>query len=124
MSQETNWFQDLSVDQAKAERGYWRRIGFAIFTGIVLALILWPALGRAAPILQAVSDDGVTITLHDDACQLAAVVNLAKRITWEEKGETFEGCYGRHPSGIIIAYFSDKKVALFPERVFRAVRGA
>jgi hypothetical protein len=46
MSQETNWFQDYDGEkETPAERCFWRKVGFSIFIGISLALILGPLYG-------------------------------------------------------------------------------
>lgn len=85
---------------------------------------IWATKAHAMERYEALSEDGVRIVLHDDACRLAAVKNLKSRITWHEKGKVSEGCYGQHPSGVLIAYFDDFTVALFPMNVFRAIRSA
>lgn len=48
MSRETNWFHDyIGEEEAPAERCFWRKVGFAIFIGLALALILGPLYGCA-----------------------------------------------------------------------------
>lgn len=74
----------------------------------------------AKPVAQA-SQGGITITLHDDPCKSEAVSNLPYRITWTEKGKTFEGCFTVN-QGIVVAYFTDDKtVAIMPGQVFSPV---
>jgi hypothetical protein len=56
-----------------------------------------PTLSMAEPRYSA-EVEGVKITLHDDKCALPAVANLARKATWEERGKTFDGCWGGAPS--------------------------
>lgn len=90
----------------------------------IAATAIWATKAHALERYEAISEDGVRIVLHDDQCRLAAVKNLKSRITWHEKGAVVEGCYGQHPSGVLIAYFADFTVALFPMNVFQAIRSA
>ena len=103
-------------------------MNYTILPWLLWALIavtaVWATKAHAVPIYEAISEDGVRIVLHDDLCRLSAVKNLKSRITWHENGVTTEGCWARHPSGLIIAYFADLAVAVFPANVFRPIVGA
>ena len=88
-----------------------------------LALIIYPLQGRSA-VLYTADGDGTTVALTDEPCRLQEVSNLKRRATWNEKGEIFEGCWGAHKdTGLILAYFSDKTVVIFPPQIFLPVRG-
>ena len=71
----------------------------------------------AKPIAYARTQD-IVITLTDEPCELAAVVNLPHKATWEEKGKTFQGCWGLNAS-LVATYFDDKTVAVIPAEVFQ-----
>jgi hypothetical protein len=43
----TEWFEGLRTDEAKHERSYWRRVGFAIFLGILIGVLMGPLYGCA-----------------------------------------------------------------------------
>lgn len=87
---------------------------------LFLVLVLFSVLVFAQPLAVAESD-GVRITLFDEECKSEVVKNLAYRITWSEKGQTYEGCFSVH-HGIVVAYFhSDKTVAIFPGSAFKRV---
>lgn len=86
----------------------------SLFSLVILAAS-YHAHGR--PVAYA-GDGEVRVTLHDDPCALD--VKLPYRIVWQEKGKTFEGCFGIM-QGVVVAYFSDKSVALFPGKAFQAV---
>ena len=99
--------------------------GVVIAIVLILAAILWASDSRAAALEQAHDEImGVTIILYDEPCMLAAVVNLPLRAQWLERGKTFEGCYARHPAKIIMAYFEDRTVVIFPASAFGRVQSA
>jgi hypothetical protein len=69
--------------------------------------------------------EGVKITLHDDKCALPAVANLGRKATWDEKGKTFEGCWGGHPQfPVLMFYFADRTVVIVPVEMFKKLTGA
>jgi hypothetical protein len=88
-------------------------------------LFCFPTLVFADP-LFAFEKDGIRVVLTNDKCALAEVSNLPYRATWEEKGQTFEGCWS--PSfdrQRVNAFFvSDKSVVSFPPQMFSRVQGA
>ena len=89
---------------------------------ILLAAVATRAF--AGPIAEGAGDNGAKITLYNDPCKLKEVSNLELRATWQEKGKVFEGCFGIHPYGVVLAYFSDKTVVIIPVDIFREVKGA
>ena len=92
------------------------------YTVLGLLAMLIAHTVAAAPIASATSD-GVTVTLYNEPCALAAVVNLPNRATWQEKGKTIEGCFTLVPEvSAVMAYFSDKTVVLMPMQVFSRVQ--
>ena len=115
----------------KQERATLRDIVVRVYNWIGALCILfllalaatWPTEANADPIARA-SAEGIVITLTDEDCKLTAVSNLKKRATWEEKGKTFEGCWGGHPAfPIVMGYFSDRSVVVLPVEAFAAVSG-
>ena len=121
---DTNWFHDLTTDEAKEERATLSQrviAGLGVICLIVLVAVATSA--HAAPMAEA-SEDGAKITLTDEACKLTAVSNLKHRATWQEKGKTYEGCYGVHPAGLVLAYFADKTVVVLSVQAFTKVSGA
>jgi hypothetical protein len=91
---------------------------------LTVALIL-AIVGTAvdAKPIAITSNEGVTITLYDEPCALAAVSNLPQRATWVEGNKRFEGCFGARPDvGGVLAYFDDGSVALIPMRAFGVPR--
>lgn len=122
---DTRWFQDLTTDEAKEERATLAQRVIA-FLGVVCLVVLvgLATNAYAGPMAQTIADDGAKIVLTDEPCQLKAISNLKYRATWTEKnGKLHEGCYAVHPYGVIVAYFSDKTVALMPLDVFTKVTG-
>lgn len=92
----------------------------------VVAVFLWsiPKLVHASPLAQTVTAEGARIVVTDEECQLKEVTNLKYRVVWHEKGKVYEGCYAVHPYGLVVAYFSDKTVAVMPLDAFTKVTGA
>ena len=124
MSINTEWFQGRGTDEEKMERCYWRRVGLAIFLGIALAVILLPLVAVAKPQYLASSGD-VTITLFNDKCELKEVANLPFKVTWQEGGKVFHGCFGVNgEAGVVMMFFpGDKSVAAAPVGMFKPVTG-
>ena len=96
----------------------WLKIAL-IVAGILLGLIVWVIPAKAAAIYQS-EFDGIRVVLYDDACMLSAVANLPSRAEWTEGGRTFDGCWARG-GHIIVAYFSDRTIVLFPVQAFERV---
>ena len=121
---DTNWFHDLTTDEARQERATLAQRLIA-WLGVVCLIVLvgLATNAYAAPQAQAVAD-GATIILTDEPCKLKEVTNLKFRATWSEKGKKYEGCYAVHPYGLIVAYFSDGAVAIMPMDAFTKVNGA
>ena len=101
----------------------WLKLLTGIAVVVLIALILWASDSRAAALYQA-QERGVTVILYDEPCALAAVLNLPLRAQWLEAARTFEGCWAPHPAGIIMAYFEDRMVEIFPARAFGKVQSA
>jgi hypothetical protein len=89
---------------------------FVLMLGFVL-LVAAAFNVHGKPIAVA-AEQGAVITLTDEPCKFTHVVQMPYRITWEEKGKKFEGCFSINQS-IIVAYFEDKSIALIPTGVFR-----
>ena len=121
------YFHGLTTEDARQERCVLRNriIFWACVIGIVLGgSLIYAAKVWAVPLYEGVAN-GVKVTLHDEDCKLAEVINLKKRATWQEGNKIFEGCWGLHQgTDVVVAYFSDKTVAIFPPQMFRPVRGA
>lgn len=79
----------------------------------VMLVVAWSPLA-AAPVAH-IAEKDVVITLYDEPCKLD--VKLQYRITWKDKEKTYEGCFGVM-QGIVVAFFSDKSIALFPGQAF------
>ena len=86
---------------------------FPILLFIVL-LVAWSPL-NAAPVAQ-LSEKDVVVTLYNEPCQLD--VKLQYRIVWKDKDKTYEGCWGIM-QGVVIAFFDDRSLALFPGQAFK-----
>lgn len=132
MDDKEHYWNDFHSPEMKRDRAILRDlvlrvygiIGFACLVFLVMLAATWSTNANALPIFQAEAD-GIRIVLTDEDCKLTAVENLKKRATWTEKGKTFEGCYGIHPLfPIVMAYFADKTVVVFPNEVFQRVSGA
>jgi hypothetical protein len=111
----------------KEERSAFREIAsyvVGLLSLVALGIaVTWPTKANADPIYRA-NAEGIVITLTNEDCKLPAVSNLKKRATWEEKGKTFEGCWGGHPAfPIVMGYFSDRSVVVLPVEVFAPVTG-
>jgi hypothetical protein len=81
---------------------------------VLVLLVAWSPL-NAAPIAQ-LSENDLVVTLYDEPCRLD--VKLQYRIVWKDKEKTYEGCFGVI-QGIVVGYFSDKSIGLFPGHAFR-----
>ena len=91
---------------------------------IFLALLVcWPTLVFSQPLYQAQVETGQVITLFDEKCTLKEVSNLPYRLTWTEKGEVSEGCFGVRDGMVVMYFASDKTVGVAPTEVFRKVVG-
>ena len=95
----------------------------AWFVLIVTLLFGCPSNVYSEPLFRVATPDGVVITLHKDKCELKDVVNLPHLATWDEKGKTFQGCWGFNPIGVVMLYFSDKTVGVVPSSAFTKVQG-
>ena len=91
---------------------------------LVILMVVMVTKAFAGPIAEGAGDNDAKITLYNDPCKLKEVSNLELRATWQEKGKVFEGCFGIHPYGVVLAYFSDKTVVIMPVDIFKAVSGA
>jgi len=91
---------------------------------VVLGLAIFAGKASAEPLYQADTGDA-KVTVHSEPCAVAAVGNLPKRATWEEKGKTYEGCAGAHPAfPLLVFYFSgDRSVVVIPNEMFRKMTG-
>ena len=81
--------------------------------------VCWPSMLLAQPLFS-MEQNGVKVTLHDDACKVDGVSNLPFKATWEEGGKVFEGCWS--PSfdrERVNAFFTDKSVVSFPPGMFK-----
>lgn len=107
-------------DDDPYERCFWRRVGFAAFLGIVLAL--FAGLLYAEPVARADAENG-HVTLHKSPCELKdKIANLPHKAVWVQDGKTFAGCWAHHPYGLVIAYFDDLTVVLINPQVFKPLR--
>lgn len=102
---------------------YWS-VALAVSIGIALAGALWAGKVYAEPRFQ-VQDKNVSVTLYDEPCALKEhVANLPYRAVWVEKGQAFEGCFGAWSDAeFVVAYFSDKTIAVFPFSVIKKLVG-
>ena len=94
---------------------------FRVLSVALIALIVSCAAApvQAAPV-AAIVRDGITVTLYDEPCALAAVANLPYRATWNDsKRGHFEGCYTVQHHTIVVLYFGDRTVFTAPLREFR-----
>jgi len=124
--EETNWFHDLTTDEAKEERFYlvsWLTRVMVLIVALLIA-VTWSTGALAAPIYRAEAE-GVVIILTDEDCKLPEVSNLKKRAVWKEGGQSFEGCWGSHPAfPLVVTYFSDRTVVVVPLEMFVPVHDA
>jgi hypothetical protein len=97
-------------------------LGAICFLSLLLIATVCPIYALAASIAVTTQGDA-KITLFDEPCKLRAVSNLKMRAVWVEKGKTFEGCFGVHPGGVVLAYFDDGSVVIMPVQDFAAVTG-
>ena len=117
------WFQGLTCEDSKAER-CWLRSKVFWALAVALAVIAFYVAKSHAGTIYLADQEGVQIALTDEKCALAEVKNLRFRATWSERGQTFEGCWAMHQgAGLILAYFADKTVVIFPPQIFTPTRG-
>ena len=99
----------------------WLRAAFLLLVGFLLLLAVLPAKAGA---LYKTDQEGFSITLYSDPCEMREVTNLKWRAMWIEDGKKIEGCWAPwQPFGVIGAYFADKTVAVIPIEVFEKVQG-
>ena len=89
---------------------------------VLIVTLLFGCPANAEPLFR-VSHESVVITLHNEKCEMSEVSNLPHFATWEEKGKSFKGCWGFHPLGVVMLYFTDKTVAVVPASAFSKVIG-
>ena len=92
-----------------------RWIGVGVW--LVIVVCIFASAAMAKPIAAA-SEGGLTITLTDEPCKLAAIANLQGRAIWREGGKDIEGCYGLQ-HGLVAFYWADKTVVILPMGAFR-----
>ena len=117
MSGDKEWFEGRSADPY--EKCYWRRVGVAVFLGLLLALFV--GLAHGEPFAIAKADNG-SVTLHKAPCALKTVSNLPFKAVWVQDGKVFEGCWAHHPYGLVVAFFDDLTVVLMNPQVFEPLR--
>lgn len=90
---------------------------------VLIFLTCWPAAVLSQPRF-ALNEGGVVVTLTDDACELKDVSNLPYKATWEEKGQTYQGCWGiAFDKERVNLFFTDKSVVSFHPAMFKKVTG-
>ena len=91
----------------------------------VTALGILAAPPSFAEAMFSFSAADLTITLHDEFCQLKAEIkNLPRRAVWKQKDEEVEGCWGYSEKfGLILFYFADKTSTALPAPLFNKVTG-
>jgi hypothetical protein len=121
---DTNWFNDLTTDEAKEERATLAQRLIAWLGVVCLIVLVGLATNVHAGPRFSVVADGAKVVLHDDKCAVGAVKNLPYKATWEEKGKVYQGCWGARPeAGIVMFYFDDKSVGMIPIQDLTAIRG-
>jgi hypothetical protein len=97
---------------------------WAIIAAFAIAFIFHAGRASAEPRFS-VQDKNVSVTLYDEPCALKEhVANLPYRAVWVEKGQAFEGCFGAWSDAeFVVAYFSDKTIAVFPFSVIKKLVG-
>lgn len=88
---------------------------FVVVSFFVLVLLAPPAL--AEPVAYA-TRDGVTVTLHSEACAVKGIKNLPNRATWDEGGKRTEGCAGMF-GPVVGLYFADQSMAVVSVELFQ-----
>lgn len=94
---------------------------------LLVAFVLGVAFYAAKVHAEAVAVaqiEGVTITLHKEKCALTEVSNLPFKVTWEEKGKSYVGCWGLNGNFVAAFFKEDKSVAVIPAQAFTKVTGA
>lgn len=99
-------------------------VGMLVLIALI-AICVVANKAHAEPMYQADTREA-KVTVHSEPCAIAAVGNLPKRATWEEKGKVFEGCAGQHPMyPVLVFYFSgDNSVVVIEVGAFRRLTGA
>lgn len=76
-----------------------------------------------AEVFAVANIEGVKISLHNEKCTLTEVSNLPFKATWEEKGKTYQGCWGLNGNLVAAFFKEDKTVAVIPAAAFTKVMG-
>jgi hypothetical protein len=98
------------------------KILLALICAALACAIIWQSRPAFPAPVAIANNEGVTITLTDEPCALAAVSNLKYRAIWSEPGTRFDGCFG--VSGpVVILYFDDRTVVVLPVRAFSLAQG-
>jgi hypothetical protein len=128
--QETNWFQDLTTDEARQERANLAQrliagLGAVCLIVLVLLAATWPTKAHADPRFQ-VSTDKFRVVVYDEPCKLTdQISNLPYRATWQEGSKVYEGCWApRTEIEAVVFYFADKTVGIIPFGALKPVQGA
>ena len=92
---------------------------------LLIVIFCWPSIVFAEPRF-AVTDGKIAVTLYDDPCELKDTVsNLPYKATWTEGDKTYNGCWGPWVNDQkIVAYFTDKTIAVIPFSAVTKVSGA
>ena len=125
MAQETEWFQEQNSDESRRERAHLRVWVVRVLVAIaLLVLVAWATKAYSEAIYEAVDVD-VRVVLYNDPCELKVVSNLKHKAIWQEKGKTYQGCWGARPDiNHIMFFFDDGSVGLIPVNALSPVRGA
>lgn len=126
-----NWLRHQLYGEYDRERARfsWLRlieqIGIAACILAICAFIV-PRAARADAAFVASAQGGVVVTLYDEPCAMTdSVTNLRFRASWQEGDKTFSGCWdAREDLQAVIAFFSDKTVAVIPFQMLKRAQGA
>lgn len=91
----------------------------------LVALFLMTSFIANAEVLYVGTDNGITVLLTDEPCELSSINNLPNKAVWVEGGKSIEGCYGAVANGaLVLMYLIDKRVTAAHSSLFRRAVGA
>lgn len=85
---------------------------------LLLLVLLFLSFSAYAKPVAVLNHQDLRVTLYDEPCALD--VQLQYRAVWQDKDKTYEGCFGVN-QGIVVAWFADKSIAIFPGQLFKPV---
>jgi hypothetical protein len=122
-TQVKDYFPGIYEKEERAHLRMW--MGRILTLAALLIVVVYATKAYSAELLFQAQVGEIKISLYKDKCEAKEVANLPYLAVWEEKGKSFNGCFGVNSDlGVVMLYFpGDRSVAAVPTGVFVKATG-